>query len=259
MAEDRRPLIFRAESYVDAIPRWRSTSQDVEYPLTYQEARDRLSNQLATITTEMAQLPPDMRLDDVVICVPVHPRFMATSYYPASFFHHSGLRDVGSRPLQTQCEERQGQSRVFFARASDQSLAQLGGLLSERRPALPGQWEKDIRTLDGFFLPGRDNQLMGFSDAWGEGSVEFLLHPFHDSDDELAELRRKFRGVLTRVAVREESIKFRSYPGGPIFASCHLRLEQLEALAGFNPLRAVRPLGRASIPCAVATIVVAPG
>ena len=258
MAEDRRPFIFRAESYVEPVsPLW-SAPQDVEYPVTYQEARERLSNQVATATTELAQLPQDRRLDEVVMCVPIHPRFTATSYYPSSFFHHSGLRDVGSRPFQTQHNERQGQSKVFFVRASDQSVAQLEELLSERRPALPGQWEKDIRTLDGFFLPSRENQLMGFSDAWEKGRVEFLLHPFHDSEDELEELHLKFQDVLKEVAVSEESIKFRSYPGGPIFASCYLRLEQLEAVAGFNPLRAVRPLERASIPCAVAITVEAP-
>lgn len=52
----------------------------------------------------------------------------------------------------------------------------------------------------------------------------------------------KFKNMLLKFGVNEESLKIKTYDGGPTFVSALVKREVLNEVAGFNPLRTVHPL-----------------
>ena len=251
----RRLILANGERYVAPVEK-RSGFGLTEMPRSYGEARDLVKREVSTALAKFAALSPRKRFkDEAVLCLRLHPDMIAKSYDPQGIFGLvRDLENVGSRNfrlptaevaqtkrMKKQLEQhiREVTGRMVFVRSNDAGFRRLLNVLDQSEGALPKPFREEIQRIEKFDLLGANEQLLGFDSGWKEGRVEVVLHPSRHSEDEQTHfLKELFREQ--GVTWGRPNVAY--YDSGPLFISCHLSRNALQALAGANPLRTAHPL-----------------
>jgi|GEM_PF-471903 len=254
----RRLILANGEKYVKPVEKAHS-GRTPEYPRSYDEARDLMKREITTALDQFSALPSRKRIkNEAVFCLRLHPDMTAKSYDPQCIFAEvPELENVGSRnyriaadkiaktarvkrQLEKEISEMTG--RLVFVRSSEAGFRRLLTVLDKSERSVKEAFRKEIQTFEKFNLLSQEEQLSAFIqsyEGWQEGRVEIVLHPSKQSElNQTHFLKDLFR----ESGITSGKMRMASYPNGPLFVSCHLNRQALDAIAGANPLRTAQPL-----------------
>ncbi|PGU46923.1 S8 family peptidase [Bacillus cereus] len=227
----RRPILGRGENLVEPITK-NSSGGPKAFPRTYEEAKELVKEELVKVKEDIASIPVEKKMDDVVIAVRLNEKFLAKSYTPNSFFGTLNVENVGSRKWITDAGR---ESKLNFVKIRPESIDGGLELLDSIRTK---SFKEDIRKIEEINLLRGNEIALGFEDEWERGRVELVLHPYDEEDVVLG----KLFSLLNLTEEERQKVKYKVYPNGPIFVSINLSKEELNIVKDFNPLRTVHPL-----------------
>lgn len=235
---DYLPIIGNGEKMIEPVKK-AFGGGETTYPRSYNEAKKRISKQVKEIRNQIDRIPNEKRMKEVVITLRLNEKFLAKSYTPYSFFKETRFENIGSRRWVFQKDDEIKLSKMHFVKLDDKGLSSLEGLLNSEETSLTDSFKNDVRKIEELSLLENSEVVQGFDDDWIEGTVEFVLHPYGQDNDEMIE---KFKHNLIALGVNENTIKLKTYEGGPTFVSALVNIRVIRNIANFNPLRTVHPL-----------------
>lgn len=240
MEEDRKfsPILGYGERMIEPIQRGTGGGEP-NYPRTYEEARNLLHSQLATLQHDIVAIPEEKRMQDLVVTVRLNSKFLAKSYTPNTLFRDSGFENVGSRKWIYSNGQETCYSKLHFVKTNQNNLNQFKTLLEREGIRLSESFKKDVQKIEQISLLSPDELSLGFDAGWREGKVELVLHPFGSEENEVV---LKLKQLLIRNGVDQESLRIKNYHNGPTFISAYLTRKALAEISDFNPLRTVHPM-----------------
>lgn len=238
---DYLPILGNGEKLIESVRKSRSFG-DTTYPRSFKESKQRLLEQISIVEKELNDIPNDKKMDEVVLTVRLNEKFLAKSYVPTALFRLANFENIGSRRwlysnAETNAEKKY--SKLHFVKIDPDQLAHFTELLNKDENMLKDNFKEDIRKIEELSLLKQDEVVQGFGDEWKEGHVEFVLHPYGIQNKKMLE---KFQEQLVRLGVSPDTIKIKSYDGGPNFVSARVNNSIVQSVADFNPLRTVHPL-----------------
>jgi len=234
------PILGYGERLIHPITR-SSGGEGPQFPRTYEQARQLVKQQINVLKSNIRDIPAKKRMREVVATVRLNSKFLAKSYIPNSFFRESNMENIGSRRWVyfTKDSGEIQYSKLHFIKVTDEKLNHLNTLLDLNESSLTQSFKEDIQKIENLSLLAPNEAIQGFDDNWNSGKVEIVLHPFHDSIDEVI---YKLKQILAENGVITDSIREKSYPGGPTFISANINRQALQSISDFNPLRTVHPI-----------------
>lgn len=241
-----RPILGNGESMVEPVKPARGAGEP-DYPRTYNEAKSRIKKQVSNVIQAIEALPNEKRMQEVVITIRLHYKFLAKSYTPTMLFREINAENVGSRRWDYSDELKKDiyYSKMHFVKASVDNLIYLQDYLDKDEAVLKDSFKKDIQKIEEISLLSSSETIVGFEDEWLTGKVEMVLHPF---EDEMNLAVEKFMAILIANDVAEESIKVKIYNNGPTFICANMNRQALSAIHDFNPLRTAHPIRMNTFP-----------
>lgn len=229
---EKHPIIAHGEYYTEPIIK-RTFGGISEYPHEYEEAKDRLKNDIAKIQ-EMVNNSEEVFLEKKIVCIRLEPKYEAKSYMPLSLVADTHMRFVGGRKYTK--KENDGKAKLYFVRASDAELKQLQNNLSSKHKDNNQTWINQICTISSIDLLQPNEKVMGFENGWNGGKVEIILHPFgHESKGAIEEFYNITGLQKTHAAVRK-------YEDGLTFICAKVDKETIDKLKHYNALRSIKPI-----------------
>jgi len=263
---DRLPLTRGETLLVAAAKRQRGFPKPLPRP--YAEARYRLFQRMESLAAKLRELPPEAKYPGAtVLALRLHPDFLGAAYEPDRLL---GLlpaaAKVGARPWRARLAEvaptpqvRRGLDHglaetvarlVFLSVDESPFLEQIDALLEKPESKLTLAVRNDLQRIEeiGFLTPAE--RIAPFPAEWAGGRVELVLHPcplpFERRRLHLFE-RLEAAGIDFQ-ARGSERVRFRSYPGAPLFVSLPLDRPGLDRLRDYNPLRTGQLLEMSPLP-----------
>lgn len=235
--ERKLPIIGGGEKLIEPIKK-KFAGGEVTYPRSFNEARELIKPKLDTISKQIEEIPEKNKMDEIIITIRLNSKFLAKSYVPNVLFRQARFENVGSRRYEV---DKAGNdiSKLHFIKTNVEDIRSLHTLLEENESHLKDSFKNDVRKIDDISLLSTEEVIQGFDTDWNEGVVEFVLHPYEE-DNELMIL--KFKENLSDLGVDLNSVKIKSYSGGPNFISAKIDKSVLNNIAEFNPLRTIHPL-----------------
>lgn len=227
----RRPILGRGENLVEPITK-KSSGGSKPFPRTYEEAKKLVKEELVKVKEDIECIPPEKKMDEVVIAVRLNEKFLAKSYTPNSFFGALDVENIGSRKWTTDTGE---ESKLNFVKIQPKNIDSGLELLNSIRTK---SFKEDIRKIEEINLLSGDEVALGFENDWEKGRVELVLHPYEEEDVVL----EKLFNLLNIAQEERKKIKYKAYKDGPIFVSINLSRKDIDLVIDFNPLRTVHPL-----------------
>ncbi len=263
MSDSPRLILAKGEEYVEPTEKGHGGNSPT-FPRTFDEARDRLYQNVSQTLEKLAALPDTDRVkNESTVCVRMNPSFTAKSYDPIILSAgNSPFREVGSRVFRqkiagtpesakTKKAIDDGHefinSRLVFLQGEEEGFQKLLSRLERSTGAHTKKFKETIQAIEQINLLTPEEKLAGFETdtEWSEGRVELVLHPSHYGDDAqrhfLSELFSDFNESFER-------LRMKSYDDGPTFVSCRLKRDLLNHLANTNPLRSARPMEIGNLP-----------
>lgn len=244
MNNNRKPILYKGEIYSQPVTK-NSGGGSVKYPITFEEAKNRIQSDITRVQDVIRELPKNTILpNEVVVCMRMHPSFSAKSYYPDSLFdgksERFGLQEVGSRIYNNENEaEPEEKGKLFFVRGTESALNQFSKYLDSHPNRLTKKFTEDVRKISSIDLLSENEQILGIPDDWEAGRLEAVLHPF-EIDHEIA--LQHFLDILASSGADIDKIKYKQYDEGVTFISLYGDREIVKAISGYNPLRTLHPL-----------------
>ena len=249
-SRDRRLLVGgeRLRIDVDVPP---SGGGDKFEPQTPDQARTLLLPMLQHVATRAADLPSHMRGNQVYIEARLLPNYLAASYFPEALLERIKAVPVGSRAdtaiYRTKSRERETGTRRLILAIEDEGLELFRDLVERPNSARSAQQAfAEIRKLDQITIAGSDEVVLSRPDGGSERITwEAVLHPSTTIRGEPAPLDDQTMGKwfdFVDALGGESHRDFVREAGGLTFAPVVLASAQIDELARFNPLRAVRPM-----------------
>jgi subtilisin family serine protease len=234
------PIIGYGERMIEAVTK-KPGFGETTYPRNYSQARTRVKQQVQSVKEKFTKIPEDKRMNEVVITLRLNEKFLAKSYIPTTLFKQAKLENIGSRrwEFQREDDEEEKYSKMHFLKVDMDSLELFENLLDREEGQLTDSLKNDIRKIEDISFLSGNEIIQGFDEEWSEGTVEFVLHPFGDDEEEML---KKFKVILEKNNVNSNSLKIKAYPNGPTFVSVYLNKMVLGDISEFNPLRTVHPL-----------------
>lgn len=248
MSEKRRPILVNGELYSKPIEK-KSSGRQKEPSISYDDARKNLISDITRSRELVRAMPKESKLpNEVVLCIRMLPEFSAKSYYPKALLDDkTGVTEIGSRvwrnamfdrnSSETPVNESHVSGKLFFIRATNKGLDAFSQQLD--RLSQTKQFELDVRRISSLNLLNPNEQILGIDEAWQEGRLEAVLHPF-EIDKNIA--IDHFISRLSTAGVDLSRINIKQYGEGVTFLSFLANLQVLENIRGYNPLRTVHPL-----------------
>ena len=254
----RRPVLANGEQYVSPVEMTPGFHES-EFPRDYDHARDNVINELDNALREFQELPSPKRFpDELTLCLRLHPDFIAKSFDPQAIFSEvPDLSNIGSRNYHVspaavaQTSRIKGiaekikteiSGRMVFVRGREDGFRRLIDALNRPESTHSVVFCREIRCIEKFDMLRDSEQLAAFNKewtTWKEGRVEIVLHPSqHTEAEHIGFLEDLFRGHHKSRA----DFRVAHYEDGPLFVSCYLTRDSLNAIAGANPLRTAHPL-----------------
>ena len=101
---EKRPILANGEYYIEPINR-KNSPNNKEYPHTYDEAKERLVNDIDKLQKKIVE-SNEVFIKDKVICVRLEPSFSAKSYEPRALLSDSKMKLIGGRKYNTSQDEK---------------------------------------------------------------------------------------------------------------------------------------------------------
>jgi len=240
MENKKHPIIAHGELYAESISK-RSGGGSKESPHEYEVAKQKITNDIDKIFQEIHN-QHEVFLEEKIVCIRLEPKFEAKSYTPDQLLVDDGMEIVGGRKYRfTDDDNVEQTAKLYFVKTDDVGLKELKNTLASGVKDTVDVWRNQIESIHSFDLLRPDEKIMGFSDMWKTGTVEIILHPIKDEQDEVLELFYSTSKIPT------ENTKVKIYDNGLIFISAKCGRSELECIKYFNPLRAVHPIGQIGI------------
>lgn len=246
--EKRRPILYNGQTYAKSIIKASGGGQK-EMKFSFDQAKEFVLKDVAEAKSSLRSMATSQRLpNEVVVGIVMQPEFSAKSYYPETLFdldsEKFGLKEIGSRVYQNKKskeEEKQSpqSSKMFFVRASEDSLTKFENHLNKNSFALTKRFQDDVRKISSINILEGNDQILGFPSEWEKGTIEAVLHPF-DIDKEKA--TNHFIEKIVAAGVNPDTVKHKTYSSGVTFISFDADKDVLAAVNGYNPLRTVHPI-----------------
>jgi hypothetical protein len=261
-SDDRRLILSNGEKLVDKTEK-AGHGRPAPLPRTYDEARDRVVEQMRDTLRNAGGLKPGRRYkDELFLCLRLHPDMLAKSYEPeALFFEVPDLKKVGSRNWRPKLGEVAQTERVKKQRASDHDTVGLGRLifvqgneegydrflkkLDISSRLLSKHFQEDICKIERVDFLTPEEQIQGFREGWERGRVEMVLHPSREGEDKQQDF---LKGLFEELEVPRNKRRTAFYGSGPGFVSAVLTKSSLQMLRGCNPVRTVHPMEFKGLP-----------
>ena len=238
---NKYPILGRGELYVSDIEK-RYYGGPQKLPHSYHENKITLIKAISTIQEEI-QCNDEIFLPEKVICVRMEPKFEAKSYSPDMLLSIDGITPIGGRKYTiSKSDEGSVNSKLYFAKTSDQGLENLKSILASEQKDSIVKWQNQISMIRTIDLLDSTEKISGFSSTWDSGLVEIVLHPFVWNND------FAMKQFLSLLDLDEEKYRITNYENGPLFCAAECTQEVLKRLMKFNPLRTIHPLGELNIP-----------
>ncbi|MFP7335010.1 S8 family peptidase [Shouchella clausii] len=235
---DYLPIIGNGEKMIEPVKK-AFGGGETTYPRSYTEAKSRISKQVKDIKAKINEIPDEKRMREIVITLRLNERFLAKSYTPSTFFKETKFENIGSRRWKFESDEELKFSKMHFVKLNQEDLSSFEQLLESDGTPLTDSFKNDVRKIEELSFLESSEVIQGFDDEWVEGTVEFVLHPYGQENDEMID---KFKQNLISLGVNDDTIKLKTYEGGPTFVSAIVNKRVISNIANFNPLRTVHPL-----------------
>ncbi|WP_169799798.1 S8 family peptidase, partial [Cytobacillus firmus] len=235
---DYLPIIGNGEKMIEPVKK-AFGGGETTYPRSYIEAKSRISKQVKDIKAKIDGIPDEKRMKEVVITLRLNEKFLAKSYIPSTFFKETKFENIGSRRWTFESDEELKISKMHFVKLDQEGLSSFEQLLESDGTSLTDSFKNDVRKIEELSFLESSEVVQGFDDDWVEGTVEFVLHPYGQENDEMID---KFKQNLISLGVNDNTIKLKTYEGGPTFVSAIVNKRVINKIANFNPLRTVHPL-----------------
>lgn len=250
-----RPLLTGGEQLKVAVERITGFGPKF-HPWSVDEARTALRPQIAALEAVVEGLPDAMRGPRLVFQATMLPNYLAASYFPDRLLEQANIAVLGSRPARapyrtakaTTGEERTSKALILGATSS--SLAVLDRLAAEEHPT-----QQERRIQEGFQrlheirLASTGEVIRAPGDAdlgLATELFEAVLHPEWDEESGAAvPAREEILGKWNQLVASlggDVVERYRRTVGALTFVPIHLNRASVDRLAGFNPLRALRPM-----------------
>jgi hypothetical protein len=181
MAREHNYLLGSGERLATAV-KISKGGGDKNPPYTFQQARERLSERLATTVRDFTLLPRDAKpKGQVVALLTMHPRYVSKSDYPLELLAEVGLRSVGSRSALVKPDawgvEKHPESALsdqIFVAGKDEAFSRWIEKLRtwSGRQAFSEQIQH-VETLEAYKAT---DKLHGFDGTDRVGVLEVVLH-----------------------------------------------------------------------------------
>jgi len=243
MGKEFLPILAKGEEYIEVEkPRNGAPTDESKLP-KFQDAKENLIQQIDTTRSLIKNIPDELRVSDIILSMDLLPGYYAKSYYPTNLLRYSGVQDVGSKNTPVRIKDEKNKEhftmvKTVFIRASDDELEYFSDYLKSSSEYKKG-FISDLRRIEKFTIPNNSNIIERFPETWDFGRVEFILHPFGETEPEVIE---KFFTLMKGMDVEISKVKYKSYYPGPTFFSVKCAREQLIKLLKYNPIRAAHPL-----------------
>lgn len=238
---NKHPILGRGELYVSDIEK-RYYGGPHKLPHTYQENKISLIKDISIIQDDI-KFNNEIFLHEKVICIRMEPKFEAKSYSPDMILTIDGITPIGGRKYTiSKSEEGSVNSKLYFAKTSDQGLENLKTILEFGEKDSIVKWQNQISMIRKIDLLDSIEKISGFSSTWNSGLVEIVLHPIIWEND------FAMQQFLSLLDLDEEKYRITGYENGPLFCAAECTQDVLNRLAKFNPLRTIHPLGKLNIP-----------
>lgn len=238
----KHPIIANGEIYAEPLSKALGGGPK-QMPRDYLDAKRRIINALDGLTQDIAA-GKELFLDERIICVRLEPKFEAKSYMPSTLINEmssGSSRIVGGRKYTILDDESGASAKLYFIRTTDSGINQLKTTLQNGNRDNVGQWQQEIRSIHTINLLEPNEKIMGFSDSWRSGTVEFVLHPLPSStENEIAEF-------FKYSDIKISNARIKTYSDGITFISAFCTNENIQRIKRYNPLRAIHPMGSISI------------
>lgn len=238
----KHPIIANGEMYAEPLSKALGGGPK-QMPHDYLEAKQRIINALDDLIQNIAQ-SKDLFLDERIICIRLEPKFEAKSYIPNTLINEmsSGLsKIVGGRKYTISGNESASSAKLYFIRTTDSGIHQLKTTLQNGNRDSVGQWQQEIRSIHTIDLLGPDEKIMGFSDGWQSGTVEFVLHPLPSNTE------NEISAFFKHSGINIDNARIKTYSDGITFISAFCTHENVQRVKRYNPLRAIHPMGSISV------------
>lgn len=238
----KHPIIANGEIYAEPVSKALGGGPK-QMPRDYSEAKQRIINALDDLTQDIAE-SEEIFLDERIICVRLEPKFEAKSYIPNALIKamsNDSSEIVGGRKYTVLDDESELTAKLYFVRTTDSGINQLKATLQNGERDNVEQWQQQLCSIHTINLLSPDEKIMGFADGWQSGTVEFVLHPLPSStEDEIS-------AFFTHSGINADNARIKTYDDGITFISASCTSENVQRVKGYNPLRAVHPMGSISI------------
>lgn len=244
----RRPILYNGQTYAKPVLK-QSPGRPKETRFTFDQSKEFILNDLSKAKTTLRNMPTSERLpNEVVVGIVMEPGFTAKSFYPESLFDTSvekfGLKEIGSRVYNDKTPENdqrhfKGPSKMFFVRATEQSLNNFESQLNKNAYTLTKKFQEDVTRISSINILDGSEQILGFPLDWETGKIEAVLHPFEVDRERTV---NHFLDKITAAGASRENVKYKTYSSGVTFVSFDADKRMLEAVNGYNPLRTVHPI-----------------
>lgn len=239
---DKHPILANGELYAEPVSKSLYGGPKV-LPRDYYSAKERIVSSLDKLS-EKITAGNEKFLEEKVVCIRLEPKFEAKSYMPQAIVNVMRKEDtqiVGGRKYSSITNGKKLEAKLYFVRTTNCGINQLRDILQKGSKDHIEQWRQQIQTINTIDLLLPDEKIMGFSDAWEKGSVEFVLHPIPSCTEK--EIDTFFE--YSRIDRTKSRIK--TYDDGLTFISADCNQINLQKVKSYNPLRAAHPLGNISI------------
>ncbi len=254
---NRYPILVDAQKYVTEY-RSKGGGGPKKPPFSLEEIQKRLTPQVNNTIQALNNLPEKFKVEShLVSAIQVFPDFLAKTYFPWELFYNCNFTYLGTRRVDVPLEERRRtkntpesqsdeESKILFIAGPRDSYDRFLAQLKEPER----KFVDDIRKF-GFFFElesDRKNKAFGFqNDAKYEGYAEVVLHGFPGESRRKEFDKFKMLCKAFQLHCIDEQITKYTEERAPIFCPVEGAGNDLVKLAGFNPLRAIRPMPRISL------------
>lgn len=214
-------------------------------PYTFTEALGRLMPMLSTAVGSILDLPQEACPQGKAIAsLTINPEYLAKSYFPSALLRSVGVEAVGSKQRRVtpakRSRERTPEEKLtteLFVMGDRNAFQRWNDSISQLDPE--SQEAKELIRIEEISAPTPQSKIKGSLPHSGSYVFEIVLH----TDELFGEqvILPELRAYLSSLNL-EPSLQKRFYAGGLGFIELDAPADQIEAIAKFSALRAVRQM-----------------
>lgn len=218
---------------------------DKHSPYTFDEAVQRLTPELESTATKLADLPAAAcPSGQTVAAVTLHPSYVAKSYYPRALFDELQVEPIGSKEVLIRPEKwtRQGppetvRSTTIFVKGDLQAFAGLAAKLGQLSPSSTAG--KDVVKIESIGPIVDVERVKPIHSDQTNLDLEIVLHTNSSRDSSF--ILDGFRNYLAELGI-DADMERRLYADGLCFMPLQAPRNKLQEIAKYSFLRVVREM-----------------